>query len=93
MGFKNPGEMNFGLGDFNRHVGTRIDGFEGAHGGNRIGKKSIEERRLVEFCNVNELCVANSWFQMKEQRKITSSMDRNRTGIDFGLVGKNIKRI
>ena len=30
--------MVLGLGDFNGHVGRRIDGFEGVHGGYEIGK-------------------------------------------------------
>ena len=30
--------MVFGLGDFNGHVHEEIEGFEGVHGGNGIGK-------------------------------------------------------
>ena len=33
--------------------------------------------------------MANTWFEKKEQRKITYSLDGNETEIDFVLVGKN----
>ena len=76
------------MGNFYGHVGRRIDGFEGVHGGYGIGKRNAEGRRLLEFCNEKELCVANTWFE-KEQRKITNGMGENETEIDFVLVGKN----
>ena len=69
--------MVFGLGDFNGHDGRRIDGFEGVHGGYGIGKRNVEERRLLESSDKKELCVANTWFEKKEQRKITYSMGGN----------------
>ena len=67
---QNPGKVVLGLGDFNEHVGRRINGFEGVHGGYGIGKTNVEERRLREFCDEKELCVANTWLEKKEQRKI-----------------------
>ena len=63
--------MVLGLGDFNGHVERRIDGFEGVHGGYGIGKRNVEGRRLLEFCDEKELYVANTWFEKNEQRKIT----------------------
>ena len=58
-GLQNPVEMILGPGDFNRYVEGRIDGFEGAHGGNRIDERMVEGRRLLKFCDEKELCVAN----------------------------------
>ena len=84
--------MVLGMGDFNGHVGRRIDGFEGMNGGYGIGKRNVGGRRLLEFCHKKELCVANTWFEKKEQRKITYSMGRNETEIDFVLVGKNNRK-
>ena len=46
---QNPGEVVLGLGDFNRHVERWIDGLEGVHGWYGIGKRNVEERRLLEF--------------------------------------------
>ena len=89
---KNPGEVVLGMGDFSGHV-RRIDGFEGVHGGYGIGKTNVDERRLFEFCDETELCVANTWFEKKEQKKITYSMDEHETKTDFVLVGKTIVSI
>ena len=93
MRFANPSEVVLGLGDFNRHVGRLIDVFEGVHGGYEFGKRNVEERRLLEFCDVKELCKTNTWFEKKEQRKISYSMDGNEIEIDFVLVGKNNRSI
>ena len=53
---QNPTEVVFGRGDFNGHVGEEIEGFEGVHGGNEIGKRNAEGRMLFEFCDERELC-------------------------------------
>ena len=55
---QNFGEVVLGLGNFNGHVGRRTDGSEGVHGGYEIGKRNVEGRRLLEFCDEKELCVA-----------------------------------
>ena len=73
-------------------LGRRIDGFKGVRGGYGIGNKNVEGKRLLEFCDEKELCVANTWFEKKEQRKITYSMGGNETDIDLALVGKNNKK-
>ena len=57
---QNPGKVVFRLEDFNGHVGKEIEGFEGVHGGNGIGKRNVEGRMLHEFCDERELCVANT---------------------------------
>ena len=57
---RSPAEVVLGLGDLKEHVGRRIDGFEGAHGGYGIGKRNVEGRKLLKFCDEKELCVANT---------------------------------
>ena len=57
---RNPSEVVLGMGDFNGYVGRRIDGFEGVHSGYGIGKRNVEGRRLLEFCDEKKLCVANT---------------------------------
>ena len=47
------------------------EGFKGVHGGNGVGKRNAEGRRLLEFCDERELCVANTWFKKTDKRKIT----------------------
>ena len=51
------GELVLGMGDFNEHVGKRIKGYEGMHGGNGIGERNVEGKMLLEFCDEKELCV------------------------------------
>ena len=47
-------EITVSLGDFNGHEGKCAVGFEGVHGGNGVGKRNAEGRRLLEFCD--EIC-------------------------------------
>ena len=61
-------------------------------GGYGIGERNVERRRLFQFCDEKELCVANTWFEKKEQRKITNSMGGNETEIGFVLIGKNNRK-
>ena len=80
---QNPSEVVFGLGDFNGHVGEEIEGFEGVHGGNGIGKRNAEGRMLLEFRDKRELCVANTWFKKTDKRKITFKSGNNEFEIDL----------
>ena len=89
---QNPGEVVFGLGDFNGHVGEEIIGFEGVHKGNGTGKRNVEGRMLLEFCDEKELCVANTWFKKTHKRKITFKSGNNESEIDFILVSKENKK-
>ena len=90
---QNPSEVVLGMGDFNEHVGRRIDDFGGVHGGYRIGKRNVEGERLLKFCDGKELCVANTWFEKNEQRKITYGMGGNETEIDLYWLVKTIESI
>ena len=82
-------EMASGLGDFNGHVGKNIDGFEGVHGGNGIGTRNGDGRRLREFCDEKELCVPNTWYKKKGKRKVTFSSEEKETEVDFIAIEKN----
>ena len=62
------------------------------HDRHGIGKRNVEESRLLEFCDEKELCLANTWFEKKEQRKIAYSMGGNEIEIDFVLVDKNNRK-
>ena len=84
-------EWDFGssseiFGGFQWTCGDCVEGFEGVHGGNGIGKRNAEGRRLLEFCDERELCVANNWFFKADKRKITYSASGCETKIDFVLV-------
>ena len=81
-----------GLGGFNGHVGKEIEGFEGVHGGYGIGERNAEGRMLLEFYEKKELCVANTWFQKKHNRKVTIKAGEFATEIDFVLIGKERRK-
>ena len=51
-------------------------------------------RRLLEFCDERELCVANTctWFKKTDKRKITYSAGACGTEIDFVLVGEKYRK-
>ena len=53
--FGSSREIIVSLRDLNGHVGKCAEGFEGVHGGNGIGKRNAEGRRLLEFCDEREL--------------------------------------
>ena len=50
-------KMALGVRNINGHAGKRIDGFEGVNGGNGFGKRNVERKMLLEFCDEKELCV------------------------------------
>ena len=52
---RSSSEIIVSLGNFNGHVAKCAEGFEGVHGGNGIGKRNAEGRRLL-FCDKRELC-------------------------------------
>ena len=66
-------EIIVSLGNFNGQVGKCAEGFEGVHKGNGVGKRNTEGRKLLEFCDERELCVANTRFKKTNKRKITDS--------------------
>ena len=88
--FKRPWKIFLGLSGSKGHIGKWIDGFNGARDEYRFSEKNVQER-LLEFCNNKKLHVANTGFE-KEQMKITSSMGRNKTEIDFVLVDKRNRK-
>ena len=85
-------EVIVSLGDFKGHVGKCAEGFEGVHGWNGVGKRNAEGRKLLEFCDERELCVANTWFKKTDKRKITYSAGICGTEIDFVLVGEKYRK-
>ena len=89
----NANEMALGLRGFNGHVGKCAEGFEGIHGGYGVGKRNVEGRMLLDFCDQKELRIANTWYKKKDKRKVTYSSGGNDTEIDFVLVGKEKESI
>ncbi|KAE8718525.1 Zinc finger family protein, putative isoform 1 [Hibiscus syriacus] len=44
-------------GDFNGHIGSEIDGYDGVHGGFGFGSKNEEGRTLLEFATAHDMLV------------------------------------
>ncbi|XP_067052694.1 uncharacterized protein [Acropora muricata] len=42
------GELVLSMGDFNGHVGKRIEGYENVHGRNGTGKRNVEGKMLLK---------------------------------------------
>ena len=47
--------------------GKCAEGFEGVHGGNGVGKRNVEGRRLLEFCD--ERAVRGKYLVYKDRQK------------------------
>ena len=77
------------MGDFNGHVGKRI---EDVQGGNGIGERNMEGKMLLEFCDEKELSSANTWFRKGEKRKMTYSAGGNESEIDLVKVGRGNRK-
>ena len=86
-------EIIVSLGNFNGDVGKCAEGFESVHGGDGVGKRNAEGRRLLEFCDEIELCVANTWFKKTDKSKITYSGGGCGTELILCLWGKNTESI
>ena len=48
---KGTKKLTLEIGDFNGHVGKKMDRFESVHWGNGIGKRNLKGRMLLEFCD------------------------------------------
>ena len=89
---KSNDDLVLGLWDFNGHVGKEIEGFEGVYGGYGIGERNAEGRMLLEFCDEKKLCVANTGFRKKHNRKVTFKAGEFATEIDYVLIGKEQRK-
>ena len=47
---------------------------------------------MLEFCDEKELCVANTWFKKRDQRKVTFRSGGNETKFDYIIVGKRNRK-
>ena len=71
-----------------------VDGFEGVYGEHGLGKRNVEGRRLLEFCNGKELCVANTWFERgAEENNIQVWVEIKRRLILSWLVAEEVTNV
>src|SRR3989441_8231671 len=67
--------------DMNGHVGRKVDGYEGVHGGKGYGVRNTEGEMLLEFADAMKLVVLNTWFTKNESKKVTYESVGNKTVI------------
>ena len=91
------GELLCVMGDFNAKVGKeKYEKIAGTHG---LGKRNERGDRLIEFCQQNNLCVVNTWFQQPTRRLYTwkSPGGTTRNQIDYILINErfrnNVKQV
>ena len=71
--------------DWNGHIGSHSTAFEDVHGGQALGKRNHEGKRLLEFAVASELVVGNSWFKKKFEHLVTYQSGDCKTQIDYIL--------
>lgn len=80
-------EITLVLGDFNSKVGkeTISNGVCGTHG---LGNRNDSGEELIQFCQENEMIIANTWFQHHPRRIYTwiSPDGKTKNQIDYCLV-------
>src|SRR5437899_442291 len=72
----------------NVHVGGKVDGYEGVHGGKGYGERNTEGEMLLEFADAMKLIILNTWFTKNEPKKVTYESGGNKTVVDYMLVRK-----
>ena len=82
------GDLVMCLDHFNGQIGRHIDEVVGVHGRYGVDQWNLEGRMLLEFCMEKELCVLNTWIKREEKRKVTFTIRKNDTEIDFVLIKK-----
>ena len=81
------------LGDFNASVGNNMqDDWSGVVGIYAVGTNNTRGLKLLQFCAINDLFIANSIFKYKEKRRYTwISPDRTEKQIDYNIMSKKLK--
>ena len=57
-------------GDFNGHIGARVDGYQGIHGGFGYGVRNDNGSALLEFATAHDLVIVNSCFRKRDDNLI-----------------------
>ena len=79
------------MGDFNAKVGQQDDLYEKSLGKFGIGVRNERGERLLEFCEFNDLCVANTLHKHRKKYTWTSPGGLYRNMIDYHLVSNRYK--
>ena len=89
-----PSEVLIPGGDWNGHVGSTADGYEGVHGGFGYGKRNQEGERILEFAVAHDLIIGNTLFMKRDSHLITfdsGGSNPNYTQIDYFLFRRSMR--
>ena len=84
-------KLTLGIGDFNSHVGKKVDEFQGLHRENGTGQQNFEGRMLLKFCNQKQF-ICSKYMVKKGEKEEDYSSGGNKTEIDFVLVEKESRK-
>ena len=73
-------------GDFNGHIGSKPEGYEGVHGGFGYGQRNEEGERILEFATAHDLVIGNSLFKKPENHLVTYQSGGHHSQIDYILL-------
>ncbi|KAK3517257.1 hypothetical protein QTP70_001616, partial [Hemibagrus guttatus] len=80
--------------DFNRHVGEENTGDEKVMGKFGVKEKNLERQMVVDFAKRMDMAVVNTYFQKREEHRVTYKSGGMRTQVDYILCRRgNLKEI
>ncbi|KAK3543990.1 hypothetical protein QTP70_032748, partial [Hemibagrus guttatus] len=80
--------------DFNGHVGEGNTGDEGVMGKFGVKKRNLEGQMVVDFAKRMDMAVVNTYFQKREEHRVTYKSGGRRTQVDYILCRRgNLKEI
>ncbi|KAK3526858.1 hypothetical protein QTP86_000716 [Hemibagrus guttatus] len=71
--------------DFNGHVGERNTGDEEVMGKFGVKKRNLEGQMVVDFAKRMDMAVVNTYFQKREEHRVTYKSGGRRTQVDYIL--------
>ncbi|KAK3523754.1 hypothetical protein QTP70_009236 [Hemibagrus guttatus] len=80
--------------DFNKHVGEGNTGDEGVMGKFGVKERNLEGQMVVDFGKRMDMAVVNTYFQKREEHRVTYKSGGRRTQVDYILCRRdNLKEI
>ena len=80
------------LDDFHTSVGSHMQDIWPLVGSYGAGEHNERGVKLLQFCAINNLFIANTIFKYKERRRYTwTSLKRTKMQIDFIIISKKLK--
>ena len=79
-------EKLFMGGDFNGHIGEKVDGYVRTHGGFGFKERNSGGVALLDFAVAFDLTIGNALFKNRKQHLVTFRSGSCKTQIDYYLI-------